>query len=134
MNHKIIDHPGADVPFHTVIETDGAEWGEMPGVDGRFLIKPAEGKTPADYGIKGKEGAENVRRAAVAKAIKSLSPDDKDAWNADGTVSVTNLEKLLDDKSVSQEDVDAVAPGLTRDKVIAAAAHKPSKVSRNKAK
>lgn len=57
----------------------------------------------------------------LQKAVLGLDPADDTHWTKDGKPAMTAVEKLYGSAGITRADVEAVAPGHTRDKAKAAA-------------
>ena len=56
----------------------------------------------------------------LQKAVLGLDPADDTNWTKDGKPAMTAVEKLYGSAGITRADVEAVAPGHTRDKAKAA--------------
>ena len=56
----------------------------------------------------------------LQKAVLGLDPTDDTHWTKDGKPAMTAVEKLYGSAGITRADVEAVAPGYTRDKAKAA--------------
>ncbi len=56
----------------------------------------------------------------LQKAVLGLDPADDTHWTKDGKPAMTAVEKLYGSAGITRADVEAVAPGHTRDKAKAA--------------
>lgn len=83
----------------------------VPGGDGQQAqLNPAGDPPPPEVNTK------------LQKAVQSLDPADDNHWTRDGKPAMSAVEKLYGSAGITRADVDAVAPGWTREKAKAAAA------------
>lgn len=111
---------------------------EPEGDDGN--LQPAgEGAAPGTdpAALEGNAGPEAVHEAGglepegdgqapelnekLRKAVMALDPVDNAHWTKDGKPAMTAVEKLYGSSGLTRADVDAAAPGYTRDKAKAGA-------------
>lgn len=109
--------PDGQQPVHSDVQPNGdgteAEAGQAGGVsdgDGQpeVLTDPAKEPT-VELNTK------------LQKAVLGLDPADDTHWTKDGKPAMTAVEKLYGSAGITRADVEAVAPGHTRDKAKAAA-------------
>jgi hypothetical protein len=65
----------------------------------------------------GEEDAPGNGARSIAEALKQLDPHNDSHWNADGKPRMSAVEAFLGRTDVTRAQVEAVAPGLTREKV-----------------
>lgn len=89
------------------VEAEAGQAGSVPGRDGQQAqLNPP----PPEVNTK------------LQKAVQSLDPADDSHWTKDGKPAMTAVEKLYGSAAITRADVEAVAPGWTREKAKAAAA------------
>lgn len=100
-------------------EGDGAEAGEQREDDGGGAADTAtrEGEDAAGDGQ-----TEGVTEPVadidykLQRAVMSLDPADDNQWTKDGKPAMTAVEKVYGSAGITRADVEAAAPGHTRDK------------------
>lgn len=93
------------------VEAEAGQAGSVPGGDGQpAQLNPAGDPPPPEVNAK------------LQKAVQSLDPADDNHWTKDGKPAMTAVEKLYGSAAITRADVEAVAPGWTREKAKAAAA------------
>ena len=82
-------------------------------------VQPNGGATDGD----GQQAQPNPEvNTKLQKAVLGLDPADDTHWTKDGKPAMTAVEKLYGSAAITRADVEAVAPGWTREKAKAAAA------------
>lgn len=93
------------------VEAEAGQAGSVPGGDGQPAVLTDPAKEPTvELNVK------------LQKAVMSLDPADDNHWTKDGKPAMTAVEKLYGSAAITRADVEAVAPGWTREKAKAAAA------------
>lgn len=106
--------PNSEPPIPSDVQPsgEGSDEGE-PQNDG-------EGTTDAPQGEAGDlpdgDGYAEELNERLAKAVRSLDPENDDHWTKDGRPTMAAVEKSYGATDFTRADVDAVAPGYTRDK------------------
>ncbi len=92
-------------------DPEAGQAGSVPGGDGQQAqLNPAGDPPPPEVNTK------------LQKAVQSLDPADDNHWTRDGKPAMSAVEKLYGSAGITRADVEAVAPGWTREKAKAAAA------------
>ena len=109
-------HPALkDVPEGQPVSSDvqpnvgGTEAGGVPDGDGQPAVLTDPVKEPTVE-----------LNTKLQKAVLGLDPADDTNWTKDGKPAMTAVEKLYGSTGITRADVEAVAPGHTRDKAKAA--------------
>lgn len=93
------------------VETEAGQTGSAPGGDGQQAVLTDPVKEPTVE-----------LNTKLQKAVLGLDPADDTHWTKDGKPAMTAVEKLYGSAAITRADVEAVAPGWTREKARAAAA------------
>lgn len=96
--------------------------GAAPGGDsdaGQGDAGPATGNEAGELAPEG-DGQAPQLNEKLQKAVLGLDPADDTHWTKDGKPAMTAVEKLYGSAGITRADVEAVAPGHTRDKAKAA--------------
>ena len=109
-------HPALkDVPEGQPVSSDvqpnvgGTEAGGVPDGDGQQAVLTDPVKEPTVE-----------LNTKLQKSVLALDPADETHWTKDGKPAMTAVEKLYGSAGITRADVEAVAPGHTRDKAKAA--------------
>lgn len=97
--------------------------GAAPGGDssaGQGDAGPATGNEAGGLAPEG-DGQAPQLNEKLQKAVLGLDPADDSHWTKDGKPAMTAVEKLYGSSGLTRADVDAAAPGFTREKAKAAA-------------
>jgi hypothetical protein len=91
------------------VEAEAGQAGGVPDGDGQQAVLTDPVKEPTVE-----------LNTKLQKAVQSLDPADDTHWTKDGKPAMTAVEKLYGSAGITRADVEAVAPGYTRDKAKAA--------------
>jgi hypothetical protein len=90
-------------------DPEAGQAGSVPGGDGQQAqLNPAGDPPPPEVNTK------------LQKAVQSLDPADDNHWTRDGKPAMSAVEKLYGSAGITRADVEAAAPGWTREKAKAA--------------
>lgn len=97
----------------------------LRGIQGD-LPPNGEGTAPGQDSDAGERAPEGDGQAPqlnekLQKAVLGLDPEDDSHWTKDGKPAMTAAEKLYGSSGLTRADVEAAAPGFTREKAKAAA-------------
>lgn len=91
------------------VEAEAGQAGGVPDGDGQPAVLTDPAKEPTVE-----------LNTKLQKAVLGLDPADDTHWTKDGKPAMTAVEKLYGSAGITRADVEAVAPGHTRDKAKAA--------------
>jgi hypothetical protein len=92
-------------------DPEAGQAGGVPDGDGQQAqLNPAGDPPPSEVNTK------------LQKAVQALDPADDNHWTRDGKPAMSAVEKLYGSAGITRADVEAAAPGWTREKAKAAAA------------
>lgn len=91
------------------VEAEAGQAGGVPDGDGQPAVLTDPVKEPTVE-----------LNTKLQKAVLGLDPADDTHWTKDGKPAMTAVEKLYGSAGITRADVEAVAPGHTRDKAEAA--------------
>lgn len=110
--------PDGQQPLHGDLQPNGSgpEAGDPAPVGGGSL----EAATGEAGSVSNGDGQPAELNTKLQKAVLALDPADDSHWTKDGKPAMTAVEKLYGSAGITRADVEAVAPGHTRDKAKAA--------------
>lgn len=107
-------------PVHGNVQPsgDGSEAGEPSDLgSGAVEAKAGEGQDPAGDGPAASVAEPTAElNTKLQKAVLALDPADNSHWTKDGKPAMTAVEKLYGSAGITRADVEAAAPGHSREK------------------
>lgn len=102
----------------------GTDLGEgAAGAEAGSAERPATGEVGHEAGVKEPVAPTNEK---LARAVRSLDPNDDANWTKDGLPAMQAVETAYGSADITRADIKAAVPGWTRDTAKAAAAGGPA--------
>lgn len=108
------EKPNSAAAVLSDLQPNGA--GAESGVEENNGSGAADPETGKAGGVSHGDGQPPELNQKLLKAVRTLDPTNDEHWTKDGKPAVSAVAHLYGSADVTRKDVDAVAPGFTRDK------------------